>query len=330
MSACQDHHIRLYNTDTLTEQKAFKDVVARDVGWSIVDTDFSPDQRMIIYSSWSNFVHICNVAAEFELHEALDFRPESRHFCLFSIKFSPDSREIIAGSSDNSVYIYDIETKKPTLVVDAHTDDVNSVCFAEDSPSMFYSASDDGICKVWDRRLLKGGSNDAVGVLVGHSEGITHVNSKGDGRYLLTNSKDQSIKLWDIRRMTNPSKIDKGHVPARRYWDYRWEDHSPRNHQGPCKNDTSLQTYRGHRVLQTLVRAYFSPVESTGQRYIYTGSTDGTVYIYDVVSGETVRKLSGHFATVRDVAWHPTLPLLATSSWDCTVGVWEHHRASES
>lgn len=69
-----DHHIRLYNTDTLTEQKAFKDVVARDVGWSIVDTDFSPDQRMIIYSSWSNFVHICNVAAEFELHEALDFR----------------------------------------------------------------------------------------------------------------------------------------------------------------------------------------------------------------------------------------------------------------
>lgn len=75
-----------------------------------------------------------------------------------------------------------------------------------------------------------------------------------------------------------------------------------------------VSRYRGHRVLQTLVRAYFSPVESTGQRYIYTGSTDGTVYIYDVVSGETVRKLSGHFATVRDVAWHPTLPLIATSS----------------
>jgi WD40 repeat protein len=72
--------------------------------------------------------------------------------------------------------------------------------------------------------------------------------------------------------------------------------------------------YRGHRVLQTLVRAYFSPVESTGQRYIYTGSTDGTVYIYDVVTGETVRKLSGHAATVRDVSWHPTLPVIATSS----------------
>lgn len=72
--------------------------------------------------------------------------------------------------------------------------------------------------------------------------------------------------------------------------------------------------YRGHRVLQTLVRAYFSPVESTGQRYIYTGSTDGTVYIYDVVSGETVKKLSGHFATVRDVSWHPSLPIIATSS----------------
>lgn len=86
----------------------------------------------------------------------LSCRPESRHFCLFSIKFSPDSREIVAGSSDNSVYIYDIETKKPTLVVNAHTDDVNSVCFADDSPSMFYSASDDGICKVgWDCLICK-------------------------------------------------------------------------------------------------------------------------------------------------------------------------------
>lgn len=39
-------------------------------------------------------------------------------------------------------------------------------------------------------------------------------------------------------------------------------------------------TYRGHKVLTTLIRAYFSPLHTTAQRFIYTGSADGAVYIY--------------------------------------------------
>jgi hypothetical protein len=48
-----------------------------------------------------------------------------------------------------------------------------------------------------DRRSMKNGKPS--GVLVGHLEGITYVASKGDGRYCLSNSKDQTMKLWDIR-----------------------------------------------------------------------------------------------------------------------------------
>ena len=39
-------------------------------------------------------------------------------------------------------------------------------------------------------------------------------------------------------------------------------------------------TYRGHRVLATLIRAYFSPIHTTAQRFIYAGSADGSVYIF--------------------------------------------------
>lgn len=38
----------------------------------------------------------------------------------------------------------------------------------------------------------------------------------------------------------------------------------------PHPDDTSLQTYRGHRVLQTLIRCYFSPQSTTGQKCIPT------------------------------------------------------------
>ena len=48
----------------------------------------------------------------------------------------------------------------------------------------------------------------------------------------------------------------------------------------PHPHDISVQTFRGHKVLQTLIRAYFSPAHSTGQRFVYTGDADGTARIY--------------------------------------------------
>lgn len=47
-------------------------------------------------------------------------------------------------------------------------------------------------------------------------------------------------------------------------------------------------TYRGHAVLQTLIRAYFSPGHTTGQRYIYAGNAEGDILVWDVVSGKQV------------------------------------------
>ena len=41
-------------------------------------------------------------------------------------------------------------------------------------------------------------------------------------------------------------------------------------------------TFRGHRVLKTLIRCHFSPATSTDQRYIYSGSHDGRVHIWNL------------------------------------------------
>lgn len=48
------------------------------------------------------------------------------------------------------VLVYDIESRTVLHSVNAHTDDVNSVCFAEPSSShVIFSGSDDGLVKVW-------------------------------------------------------------------------------------------------------------------------------------------------------------------------------------
>ena len=39
-----DQHIRLYDT-TLGQFKEFRNIVARDVGWSVIDTDYRYTQK---------------------------------------------------------------------------------------------------------------------------------------------------------------------------------------------------------------------------------------------------------------------------------------------
>ena len=74
-----------------------------------------------------------------------------------------------------------------------------------------------------------------MGTLAGHTDGITFIDSRvgfknilqelffnireiyvrailmfvqGDGRYLISNCKDQSIKLWDVRKFSGQSALE--------------------------------------------------------------------------------------------------------------------------
>lgn len=325
----QESEIRIYNVDS--GWRIQKDILAKSLHWTITDASLSPDQRFLVYSSMSPIVHLVNVTSAAteshanitEIHEGLDFSTNEYSdysFGIFSVKFSTDGRELVAGSSDDSIFIYDLPENRLSIRIPAHASDVNVVCFADESGHLIYSGSDDTLCKVWDRRCL-GTNGQAAGVLTGHIEGITFIDSRGDGRYFISNGKDQAIKLWDIRKMS--SNVTR--MPRRRgiNWDYRW-GHYP-EHALAIKhpNDQSLATYRGHAVMRTLVRCYFSPAYSTGQKYIYTGSADNSVYIYDVVSGAQVAKLNYHEDSVRDCTWHPYLPMIVSSSWDGLVAQWD-------
>lgn len=87
--------------------------------------------------------------------------------------------------------------------MNAHCDDINSVCFVNNCNSnIFYTGSDDCTIKVWDRRILAN-KKSVIGSFVGHTEGITSVTSKDDSLYLASNSKDQFLKVWDIRKLTS-------------------------------------------------------------------------------------------------------------------------------
>ncbi|MFQ6635922.1 hypothetical protein Gotur_013053 [Gossypium turneri] len=351
----QGSNIRIYNVDR--GWKVQKNILAKSLRWTVTDTSLSPDQRYLneisiplfqVYTSMSPVVHIVNVGSSTtesfanvtEIHEGLDFSSNDRRysFGIFSVKFSTDGRELVAGSSDDSIYVYDLEANKLSLRIMAHTvgslplysrydklvADVNTVTFADESGNLIYSGSDDNLCKVWDRRCFVAKDKPA-GVLVGHLEGITFLDSRGDGRYFISNGKDQTIKLWDIRKMSSDTSCNLGYRNFE--WDYRWMDYPPQARDLKHPGDGSVATYKGHSVLRTLIRCYFSPEyrvpsESSPLHTALTYPVDiKTTMLF--VTGAQVAVLKHHTSPVRDCSWHPHYPVLVSSSWDGDVVKWE-------
>jgi WD40 repeat protein len=212
LSACQDQNIRLFDTS----QSKFRHrriIRARDVGWSVLDTALSPDNRHLIYSSWCDYIYQVNLYGSDgnlikndniggernfsnegsstleDNHQALNLaaRDGGDRFCIFSMRFSQDGDEILCGAKDGYIYVYDRGSNQRSLRVNAHEDDVNAVAFIDSATHILASGGDDGICKIWDRRSLKETDPVPVGLLAGHVDGITYIDPRGDGRHLITN-----------------------------------------------------------------------------------------------------------------------------------------------
>ncbi|KAF3941384.1 hypothetical protein ABW19_dt0205598 [Dactylella cylindrospora] len=343
-----DMVVRMYDTSNPYDWKYYKSAEYPGGHWTITDASLSPDNKQLAYSSLDSAVYMARTQGDEEDDlMLLDFSDGPSRYRMgngtpiWSIRFSGDGRELVAGAKDDSLYVYDIERQEPTLKLTGHTNDVNAVCYGDkSSPHILFSGSDDCTIKIWDRRSMASGRE--AGAFVGHMEGLTYIDSKGDGRYVLSNGKDQTMKLWDIRKLTDRSTYARSGI--RNYssgYDYRFEnyDNQPiRKHP----NDNSVVTFRGHRVLKTLIRCHFSPPTSSGGRYVYTGSEDGRVFVYNLdatiaavidVQQTTFdhrpqppayswrgfgfsRGRMGWATCTRDASWHPTAPMIVSTSWN--------------
>ena len=74
--------------------------------------------------------------------------------------------------------LFHIPLPPPHNQIDAHQDDADAVAFADESSQIIFSAGDDGLCKVWDRRALSESHPCPVGCLAGHRDGITFIDTK--------------------------------------------------------------------------------------------------------------------------------------------------------
>ncbi|KAI2632802.1 WD40-repeat-containing domain protein [Xylaria nigripes] len=361
--ACvKDFRVRMYNTSNPYDWRHYKTVTFPFGTWTLTDASLSPDNKWLAYTSIQSNVCLAptdpnDTGDPYTLSLSEHGRQTGtwrNTFGIWSVRFSGDGRELVAGTNANAIIVYDIESRRVLHHIEGHDNDVNAVCFADkSSPHILYSGSDDTTIKVWDRRSM--GDGREAGAFVGHIEGLTYIDSKDDGRYLLSNGKDQSMKLWDLKMMYTSAqfreKNPRMHIPYSDF-DYRLNTFDDAD-WFPHPDDNSLVTFRGHKVLRTLIRCHFSPPGSTNSRYVYSGSQDGKVYVWNMdatlagvidVRKTTSTGTSGHrhhrsyhdrhggSTIVRDASWHPNAPFIAASAlngWDNALGTVSLHGYNE-
>jgi WD40 repeat protein len=119
----------------------------------------------------------------------------------FNLGFSPDGWRLVAGGEGNTVKIWDVRTGRELHTLSGHRGDVWAAAFSPDPGGRWVaSAGEDSTVKVWDSH-----TGTLVRSFRGHTGLVTSVTFSPDGRHLVSGSRDQTVRVWDVAPLVEPS-----------------------------------------------------------------------------------------------------------------------------
>lgn len=238
---------------------------------------------------------------------------------VYTAEFSPDMNYIVTSSTDNTARIWD--SKGKLIKVIYNTDDkllsstvFMAATFAPDSKRILTINNDmynkNHIAKLWD---LNG---NEIKVFRGHEEWLSSAGFTKDGKYVITTSRDKTIRLWDLNG--NTLKMMRGHESD--IWNAKLlpsgvdiisvcDDKSVRNwHIGQL-----IDPFRNNKVVNC---AAISPDGLN----IITASAD-TAHTWNLL-GDRLLKISGHKKKINTAVFSPDGKQILTASNDKTAILW--------
>jgi len=278
---------------------------------------------------------------------------EGHKGAVFSVAFDPAGRSLASGSADGRIKLWEVSSGNLLRTLEGHKNNaVYCVAFYPEGHTLA-SGSDDETVKLWEAtsgRLLRtieghkqwvlgvavdpkghrlaSGSVDRTGklwdatsgrllcTLEGHQAAIISVAIDPEGRMVATGGHDLTVKLWDATS-GNLLHTLKGHQngiysvafdPVGRTLASGSYDQTVK--LWDVSNRMLLRTLEGHTGFVDIVA--FSP----DGRLLASRSNDGTIRLWSCQTWETVAVIPE--PTISDwriptLAFHPTLPLLATA-----------------
>ncbi|CAJ0589729.1 unnamed protein product [Cylicocyclus nassatus] len=237
------------------------------------------------------------------------------------LDFDSDSRLILGASNDHGVRLWNVDNQRLMCSFMGHSDKVSSARFL--SAHQVVSGSNDRLIKLWDVRSQRcvrsvfpgstildivGSDRAASSFISGHFDRklrfwdsrnqepvhiielagkVTSLNVSSDGIYLLCSTRDDTLSLIDVRKYQT----------------------------------VHIYSAEQYRTSSDLSRCVLSP----GMQYCAAGSSDGSVFVWNIQSTklEKVLHKGGHQHAVLSLSWNPSGHGLLSGDKQKVVCMWK-------
>ncbi|KAJ1274532.1 hypothetical protein BS78_05G069800 [Paspalum vaginatum] len=246
---------------------------------------------------------------------------------VLSIDMHPTQTWIITGHEDGHVSIlnYKLQEREMARVIKESTSPVHSVKFIAQK-EWFAAGDGHGCIKVYS--CYTSNSTNAIKEIVRAHGGkpVTSLAVHPTSPYLLTSSQyDNAIALWNWAEGWSCVRILDGHTGGVGSLKFnRWGINSFAS-VGYGDGKAKVWSIDSSEPIITVAGTErFDYLYTDGPRaFLVLASRDQCAYIRDLQRAQFIHRLGGHGLTVSYVAAHPTLPILATSSTDGAVCLWD-------
>ncbi len=304
----------LWNAETGTQESHFT-----GHNGSVLSVAISPDNRQVLTGSLDGTARLWDVVTGKQLHE---FTIATNGDWVCAVAFSPDGKYLLLGKSKGAVELRDAQTGIEIRQFKGSTSTISSVAFSPDGK--VFLAGGDLVARLWDVS-----TGNVLQNFIGHTWSIQSVAFSPDGKYVFTGSADGTARKWDpqsgeeLERFVG-SMSENGEIAISpdgkalltvssggetRLW----------NLSDPPK----LPIFRSTGVVNS---AKFS----LDGKYVFTGDTNGMVWMWDAVTGEKLRDFTGHTSGINyGLAVSPNGKYILTGSWDSTIRLWDIETGAE-
>ncbi|XP_063316529.1 apoptotic protease-activating factor 1 isoform X2 [Pelmatolapia mariae] len=279
---------------------------------------FSPDDKYLSTCSNDGTLKVFEVSSanEWKTINVSDMFTDNKEDVFVKCStWTADGKRVICAAR-NAVLVFDVETSD--MLFEIRTSRMSTVqyCHACPTSNLLAIAFSNYAVELWDLE-----ANKKMADCSGHLSWVQRVQFSLDDSQLLSCSDDQTIRIWETKKVHTSSAIH-----LKRDSDVLF------NHDeiivSAADNCNRLQVRDG----RTGSVLFQSEEKSSRIRCtcicrqpsaVVLGQEDGTVQVLEVPSGKLLATLQGHTKTVLHCQFSQNGQTLITSSEDATIRVWE-------